>query len=154
MNPRYPRSRKTLLKPLAGFGISLMLAAACATEGAAQTRTLGEPYPHTVWNQDPMQQPYAGDPVARLAQERRLKALNDERQKQLVAETNKLVKLTAELNAEINSAHQSELTPEQLRKIADIEKLAHNIRSKMSTSLLGITPNSVEPVTMMPPGEE
>ena len=64
---------------------------------------------------------------------KRINALNAQRQKALVADTQRLVKLASELNAEINSSHQAQLTPDQLRTIAEIEKLAHSVKQKMST---------------------
>jgi hypothetical protein len=69
---------------------------------------------------------------------KRLRALNALRQKSLVEDTNKLLKLAAELNAEVSSEHPDELTPEQLHKLAEIEKLAHSVKDKMSTPVWGI----------------
>jgi len=67
--------------------------------------------------------------------ERRLRALNALRQKSMVEDTGKLLKLATELNAEISSQHPDSLTPEQLHKLAEIEKLAHSVKDKMSTSV-------------------
>lgn len=75
-----------------------------------------------------------GDPVE---QEKRLRALNAERQKSLVADTNKLLKLARELADEVDHTNPDTFTPAQLRKVADIEKLAHSIKDKMSTSVRG-----------------
>lgn len=69
--------------------------------------------------------------------ERQLRALNVERQKSLVSDTDKLVKLAQELNTEIEGSNPSALTAGQLRKIGDIEKLAHNVKQKMSISYSG-----------------
>ena len=69
--------------------------------------------------------------------EKRLRALNAERQKSMVADTNKLLRLAHELQGEIDSTNPDALTPTQLRKVADIEKLAHSIKEKMSTSVRG-----------------
>jgi hypothetical protein len=81
------------------------------------------------------QSPFANtddfDPVPAA---RRLRVLNEERQKSMVSDTEKLLKLAQELNTEIGSGDQPSLTPIQVRKVADIEKLAHNIRQKMSIS--------------------
>jgi hypothetical protein len=71
-------------------------------------------------------------------QEKRLKAINAERQKSLVADTNKLVKLATELNRELNSAKPESLSADQMRKVAEIEKLAKNVREKMSMSVRGL----------------
>ena len=70
--------------------------------------------------------------------ERRLQAQNADRQKQLVSDTNKLLKLATELNDEIGRTTADSLTPAQLRKVAEIEKLARSVKEKMSTSVRAI----------------
>ncbi len=65
---------------------------------------------------------------------KRLRALNAERQRSLVADTEKLLRLVSELHEEIVASDADSLTPVQLRKLAEIEKLAHNVKEKMSTS--------------------
>ena len=72
--------------------------------------------------------------------EKLLRTLNADRQKSLVADTNKLLRLVNELNAEIVSTNPDSLTPAQLHKVAEIEKLAHNVKDKMSTSVRGTPP--------------
>ncbi len=67
--------------------------------------------------------------------EKRIQLLNAEQHKSMVADTDKLVKLVADLNAQVNSSKASSLTPEQLRTVAEIEKLAHNVRDKMRMSV-------------------
>ena len=76
--------------------------------------------------------------------EKRLRALNALRQKSLVEDTNKLLKLAAELNAEVSSAHPDALTAEQLHKLAEIEKLARSVKEKMSAPVSG-TPAFPQP---------
>ena len=66
--------------------------------------------------------------------EKQIKALNEARQKTMIADTDKLLRLARELNAEVSSSGPSSLTPEQLSKIASIEKLAHNVKEKMTES--------------------
>jgi hypothetical protein len=87
---------------------------------------------------DPLDMPpvYGGneDPLKVKAEERRLAALSAERQKTLVADTNRLVKLAADLNAQVNSENHSQLTPDEARQLAEIEKLAHSIRDRMSAT--------------------
>jgi len=70
-----------------------------------------------------------------IQNEKMLRALNADRQKSLVADTDRLLRLVNELNAEISRANPESLTPAQLRKVAEIEKLAHNVKDKMSTSV-------------------
>src|SRR6185312_5236560 len=63
---------------------------------------------------------------------RRIKALNIERQKALVSDTDDLLKLTKQLNEEVARDRSITLTPEQVRMLAKIEKLAKSVREKMS----------------------
>jgi hypothetical protein len=72
-----------------------------------------------------------------LFQERRLRQLSAAQHKAMVSDTDKLLKLVTELNAEINSKTPNTLTPEQLRKVVEIEKLAHSVRDKMRTTVQG-----------------
>ena len=44
-------------------------------------------------------------------------------------------KLANELDAEISTTNPDTLTPEQLRKVAEIEKLARGVKDKMRISL-------------------
>lgn len=70
------------------------------------------------------------DPGSAMAQ-RRLRTLNEERQKQMVADTNRLLKLARELNDEMASTTADALTADQLRKVAEIEKLARSVKERM-----------------------
>lgn len=72
---------------------------------------------------------------------RQLRALNAERQKALVSDTDKLVKLARELNAEIAEGKNPDLTPPQIRKIANIEKLAHEVKQKMTLTISNPPPS-------------
>jgi hypothetical protein len=87
------------------------------------------------------------DPVM---MERRIRALNIERQKQMVSDTNKLLKLAKELNDEVATLNTGSFTPDQLRKIAEIEKLAHNVKDKMTAGAVN-TPTMAPPPTLMYP---
>jgi hypothetical protein len=90
----------------------------------SQTRRAASPFPET-------------EEVDPVDDERRLRALNAERQKSLVSDTNKLLKLASELNEEVSSTNPDSLTLDQLHKLAEIEKLAHSVKDKMSTSVRG-----------------
>jgi len=72
--------------------------------------------------------------------EQLLRVLNAQRQKSLVADTDKLLRLANDLNAEIARTTPAALTPDQLHKLAEIEKLARNVREKMATSVRGTQP--------------
>lgn len=79
--------------------------------------------------------------------QRHLTALNIERQKEMVSDTNKLLKLARELNDEVAASHATSFTPDQMRKIAEIEKLAKSVRERM-TSAVG--PQQPSPALQMP----
>lgn len=66
--------------------------------------------------------------------EQHLRALNVERHKSMVSDTDKLLKLARQLDAEIASNSTDELTPQELHKVAEIEKLARNVKAKMAQS--------------------
>ena len=68
---------------------------------------------------------------------RQLRALNSERQKSMISDTDKLLQLAKELNEEVENSNPDQLTQVELRKLADIEKLARNVKQKMSVSFVG-----------------
>ena len=78
--------------------------------------------------------------------QKRLLALNVERQKQIVAETTKLLRLARELNEEVAASNTGRLTPAQLHKVAEIEKLARSVKERMVAG--GLQPEPAIP----PPG--
>lgn len=88
----------------------------------------------------------------RVFQERRIKALNSQRQKELVSDTNKLLKLTAQLNAQIDRGSKESFTPDQLRMLARIEKLAKSVREKMSNPVQLSTSQDNFPSLIAPAG--
>jgi hypothetical protein len=66
--------------------------------------------------------------------ERRLNALNSDRHKSLVSDTEKLLRLARELDAEIAANAGQGLTPKEMKDVAEIEKLARNVKEKMARS--------------------
>jgi hypothetical protein len=122
-----------------GAGLAMCLVLLVATEIWAQNvpgqqHAPGSlsPGPHITDSMDDTPSPQS------IEEEKALRALNVARQKSLVADTDRLVRLVNELNAEIARTNPDSLTAAQLRKVAEIEKLAHNVKDKMSTSLRGL----------------
>lgn len=83
-------------------------------------------------------------------EKKRIKMLNAERQKALVSETEKLLKLAKEFNDELAAADDSgRLSGQQLRKLDEIGKLAKSVKEKMSYSVVGV-PDISAPLTIHP----
>ena len=71
-------------------------------------------------------------------EERRLRQLTLSQHKAMVSDADRLLKLVTELKEEIDSSSPAELTPDQLRRVAEIEKLARSVKDKMKNSVQGI----------------
>ena len=78
-----------------------------------------------------------GDVSDPAYQQRRMHQLNAARHKSVVSEADKLLKLVTELNSEISSTTPASLTPEQIRKVFSIEKLARNVKDEMRSPING-----------------
>jgi hypothetical protein len=66
------------------------------------------------------------------AQQARLR--NNDRQKQLVDDTVKLLNLANELKADVDKSSKDTLSLDVIRKADEIERLAHNVKEKMKGS--------------------
>ena len=73
----------------------------------------------------------AADPFRAGMEARRLKMQNDDRHKKLVADTEKLLSLSTELKEEVGKTTKNELSMDVIRKAAEIEKLAHDVKERM-----------------------
>jgi nitric oxide reductase activation protein len=62
------------------------------------------------------------------------KLRNADRQKQLVADTQKLVSLANELQSDVQKSSKDTLSMDVIRKADEIEKLAKSVRDKMKGS--------------------
>jgi len=56
---------------------------------------------------------------------------NDERQRRIVSDTQRLVALANQLKAEIAASGAESMTPEMVRQMEEIEKLAKSVKDKM-----------------------
>lgn len=81
---------------------------------------------------------FGNDPdVDAVTEQKRMRALNADRHRSMISDTEKLVKLARQLDAEIASNPTDTLTPEEIQKLAAIEKLARNVKTKMAQSFGG-----------------
>jgi hypothetical protein len=88
-------------------------------------------------------QPGQMDPVLERKRQQRL---NVERQKEMVSDTAKLLKLAQEFNADAAHEDASDGTSErQMRRLGEIAKLARSVKDKMSYGLGGTAPSFESP---------
>jgi len=71
------------------------------------------------------------DPVRVKMDEERMKAMNDDRRKKLSADVDRLVELTNELKTDVDKTTKDELSLQVIKKAQEIEKLAHDVQSRM-----------------------
>jgi hypothetical protein len=64
-------------------------------------------------------------------------AANEERKKQIADDTTKLLKLAADLKAEVDKTNKDTLSLNVIRKADEIERLAHNVKEKMKLTVGG-----------------
>ncbi len=57
----------------------------------------------------------------------------DDRRKHLMADTARLLQLSTELKAEVDKTTKDELSLDVVRKAAEIEKLAHDVKERMKS---------------------
>jgi hypothetical protein len=123
------------------LGLALLLALPAGSVFSQQSPMDGTQFPgmggHGRAQQDSSQNSPLYDPSNPMDGEKRLRAINAERQKTLTSDTAKLLKLATELNEEIAKSNPGALSAGQLRKVAEMEKLAHDIREKMIMSVRG-----------------
>lgn len=128
----------------AAMGLVVLLALACGLTGRSQSGATPNPGPQPIPQSSlpGLNLPSGNDMDPVMAQKRML-ALNMQRQKQMVSDANRLLKLAKELNAEVAAGNNGELTLDELDKIAEIEKLARNVRERMI--------DSADQPSLMPP---
>ncbi|HEV2486936.1 MAG TPA: hypothetical protein VGT08_15515 [Terracidiphilus sp.] len=120
--------------------LALLLALPCVGQNSSQQTPTGQISSHPLRAQpQPVDEPLSGENVANplFYEERRLRQLNEAQHKSMVSDTDKLLRLATELTAEINSTNPTSLNSDQLRKVAEIEKLARSVKDKMRISLKG-----------------
>lgn len=67
---------------------------------------------------------------------RQIKMLNVQRQKKMVSDADKLLKLAAQLKEEVDAGGDSaQLSPQRVREVEEIEKLAKSVKEKMTLTV-------------------
>ncbi len=105
--------------------------------GVVEAQRQGQPKPPPTLQNGPStlptlnQPPLGPDPMHTHMDEERMKAMNDDRHKKLSADVDRLLALTNELKSDVDKANKDELSVQVIRKAAEIEKLAHDVQSRM-----------------------
>jgi hypothetical protein len=73
-------------------------------------------------------EPDSADPHRAEQQE---KLRNNDRQKRLVADTDKLLALATDLKAQVDKSTKDTLSVDVIKKAEEIEKLAHSVKERM-----------------------
>ena len=147
MRKQGPRQMKTSLAW--GAFLAVLLALACPA-----ARSQFSPYPRDTTNRPSSIPEDPGglgnyDPVMAA---RRQAALNADRQKQLVSDTNKLLKLAQELNDDVTTTGTKTFTPEQLHQVVRNRKARAQLFDTRWSMIPGQPSPSLAPVpTVYPP---
>ena len=85
---------------------------------------------------EPLSNPAAEETNRRMrvddsAEVRQAQLLRVERQKQLISDSDKLLKLATDLKQQINNTPAETLSADSVKKAAEIEKLAHSLRQRL-----------------------
>ncbi len=115
---------------------ALVLVPTLAFLGVAQNLSPAQaPVPNmTSRSHDPFEQLGDAGPVT---EDRRMDALNADRHKSMVSDAAKLLRLARELEQDVAASTPDGLTPQEMRRLAEIEKLARNVKEKMARSFGG-----------------
>lgn len=71
------------------------------------------------------------DPIDPRRSEQQEKLRNNDRQKRLVADTDKLLALATDLKAQVDKTDKEILSVDVIKKADEIEKLAHSVKERM-----------------------
>jgi len=112
--------------PSTGIGQSGM-----PTGSPSGTHQTGGTAPASIGGSSPLGGPgsldAASSPFPDLSRQKR----NDERQRRLVIDTQRLLVLTGQLKTEVATTGAETMSPEMLKQMEEIEKLAKSVKDKM-----------------------
>lgn len=131
------RARRAKQRPahLARVAAIVLIALPGAARAQPSSPSGSQPRPDKVGLPTPINQP--PDANARMeehehpAPDTDFKGANEERRKQIVDDSSRLLKLAAELKAEVERTGKDMLSLDVIRKADDIERLAHGVKQKM-----------------------
>jgi len=108
-------------------GMALLITTLPGTLSGGQLAPLQNPTMPSKGRTSPLDE---GPPSPRLEEQQEL-ARSTERQKKLVADTNKLLALATELKTDVDKTNKNILSMDVIKKADEIEKLAHSMKERM-----------------------
>jgi hypothetical protein len=119
-----------------GTGLLVVLCLASSvgkTQYPVTPQTPGQQAPSL---QDPLKSPddesrKGNDPMRGPTSERQARMRNEERQKQLVADSERLLALATQLHDDVAKTNKDILSIDVVKRAAEIEKLAHSVKERM-----------------------
>lgn len=122
----------------AGIGLTviagmLMMPEAALSRGQMQTGShqTGDASASAAGRKSPLGSADAMDNVPSPFPDNNKQKRNDERQRRLVNDTQRLLTLTTQLKEEVASSGAEKMTPEMQKQMEEIEKLARSVKDKM-----------------------
>jgi hypothetical protein len=116
--------------------IGLVLLAACSMSVSGGQVPVQQPIGPPPRQMPGMPKPGLTDPdesnpmdTNRAAQQEKMR--NNDRQKRLVADTDKLLELATDLKAQVDKSTKDTLSVDVIKKADEIEKLAHSVKERM-----------------------
>ena len=112
---------------MTGAGLScVMLLGGVGTPGSAQSATTGQPKQHTGFGDSA-----PPDQTVLRMQEQQAKLRNQDRQKRLEDDTEKLYALASELKDQVGKTNKDTMSLDVIKKAEEIERLAHSVKERM-----------------------
>lgn len=110
-------------------GAALLLLGVAARAG--QQRPTGSQGSTATQSNNGLEPPAANDPYRARLQEKQVASAATERHTRMVADADKLLQLATELKEDVDSSTKNELSVTTVKKAAEIEKLAHEVKERM-----------------------
>ena len=95
----------------------------------------GTPNPKDPFGQNQNGKPKLDETPLSNNEEKQAILRNDDRQKRLVADSEKLLQLATQLNQDVEKTNQHILSIDVVRRAEEIEKLAHSVKEKMQLTV-------------------
>lgn len=71
------------------------------------------------------------EPLSPQIEEQQARSRNSDRQKRLVADTDKLLTLATQLKQDVDKTNKDVMSVDVIKKADEIEKLAHSVKERM-----------------------